>query len=176
MLLGSCPCCRHLGQSGGRETDKASRCAGDVFPWDQPSCEVLCVPRSVSVVPDCTSYITLHMVSKQVGRDFHPKSSLDVTFWCIQPLTQIPNHPLRRNENPRDIAQGSVLLATWLVGCGPTIALQLPVYIHPLCCGFAVSGQSHFAYRRTGQGTLTVRSVCVSVSHTLVSDQPASLS
>ncbi|CAM9185278.1 unnamed protein product [Pylaiella littoralis] len=58
-----------LGQSGGRETNKASRCAGESFPWDQPSCGMLSVPQSVSIIPDCASYITLHMVSKQSAGD-----------------------------------------------------------------------------------------------------------
>jgi len=58
------------GQNGGRDTDKAGRCAGEAFPWDQPPCELLSVPRSVAVVPDAVSYMTLRMVSKQVGTDF----------------------------------------------------------------------------------------------------------
>lgn len=58
------------GQSGGRDTDKAARSAGEGFPWDlhQPLCQALSVPHSVEVVPDCTSYLTMHMVSKQVHR------------------------------------------------------------------------------------------------------------
>lgn len=57
-----------LGQSGGRDTDKASRSAGEAFPWEshQPSCQVLSVPQSVALVPECSSYMTLHMVNKQV--------------------------------------------------------------------------------------------------------------
>eukprot|EP00752_Nemacystus_decipiens_P001236 g1235.t1 len=60
-----------LGQNGGRDTDKAGRSAGQALPWDQhqPSCQVLTVPQSVALVPDCMSYMTLHMVSKQPAGD-----------------------------------------------------------------------------------------------------------
>lgn len=55
------------GQSGGRDTDKAGRCTELAFPWDEPSCKVLGTPQNVAIIPDCGSYITLHMASKQVG-------------------------------------------------------------------------------------------------------------
>ncbi|CBN76435.1 conserved unknown protein [Ectocarpus siliculosus] len=52
-----------LGQSGGRDTDKAGRCAEQAFPWDEPSC------MNVAIIPGCGSYVTLHMVSKQSAGD-----------------------------------------------------------------------------------------------------------
>eukprot|EP00903_Cladosiphon_okamuranus_P016708 g15401.t1 len=60
-----------LGQSGGRDTNKAMRSAGEAFPWEQqqPSSKVLTMPQSVALVPGCMSYMTLHMVSKQPAGD-----------------------------------------------------------------------------------------------------------
>ncbi|CAM9295061.1 unnamed protein product [Ectocarpus sp. 4 AP-2014] len=52
-----------LGQSGGRDTDKAGRCAEQAFPWDEPSC------MNVAIIPGCGSYVALHMVSKQSAGD-----------------------------------------------------------------------------------------------------------
>ncbi|CAB1117740.1 unnamed protein product [Ectocarpus sp. CCAP 1310/34] len=52
-----------LGQSSGRDTDKAGRCAEQAFPWDESSC------INVAIIPGCGSYVTLHMVSKQSAGD-----------------------------------------------------------------------------------------------------------
>ncbi|CAM9810049.1 unnamed protein product [Ascophyllum nodosum] len=58
-----------LGKASSRDTVKSGRCARQGFPWERHAKEVVSAPRSVAILPGCTAYLTLRLVSDQPAGD-----------------------------------------------------------------------------------------------------------